>query len=136
MERPDDDRRSRPPSHATWVAVTLLLVAGAIAMAIKWSQDSARSAAMAALRNMGVVHSVQGGVGGAPSSHRFRATEPAMSDAELSALVEHVAALARPHDLGLSRGEEIALIDLTATTTSPEALAKLREAFPNAEIRH
>jgi hypothetical protein len=135
MDAPtQDDRRARRLSPVMWVLATLLLVAAAIAAAIKWQQDAALHAAQRGLREIGVtfsIHSV------APSRliAEFSTQRPALSDAEVRQLAEHAATLARPHDLGLSGGLEIAVIDLSGTTTSPESLAMLRDVFPNAEIR-
>lgn len=135
MKHPNDSPHGRSHGTVTWILVTLLLGAGGVAMAVKWTQDSARSAAMRGLRNIGVRHSVHGGVGGSPSSHSFRATRPVTIDADVDVLIEHVAALAQPYDLGLSPGETIRLIDLSATTTTPAAVEKLRRAFPSTEVR-
>lgn len=135
MEHRDDNSRGRPPGPLVGILATLLLVVGAIVVGVWWSQDLARSAAMRGPVAMGFSHQIQGGRGGSPSSHSFRANRPVLSDADVDAFIDHVAVLTRPYDLGLSEGEVIALIDLSATTASPAAVDKLRRAFPNADVR-
>ncbi len=58
-----------------------------------------------------------------------------LSDQDVERLLVQAESLRRPHDLGLSSGQQIIRIELAGCEISPEAVERLHAALPHAEIK-
>lgn len=110
----------------------LLVCVSTAAVSLKLRQDFAREAAFTDLSQLGVRNRVvsleTGGIG-----LELKCTAQ-LTDADVDRLLADLDALERRHDLGLSAGLRMLLVDLSGCGVSAAAVAKLRTALPQAEI--
>ncbi len=132
---PPNGRRRFQFRLRTLVLIMLALSVSLALVAAKFRQDQNHALAWRGLQRIGVNYSIR-----SLSGHRIVAelvsTRSDFSDGDVDSLLAHVKTLGRARDLGLTRGAEIGLIDVTNSQLSETAIARLRAALPNAEIRH
>jgi hypothetical protein len=108
--------------------VVFLLAVVLAVVSLKLRQDARYQGAVASLDRLGMRHRV------GSDGLRLECREPRLSDESVHELIEQLQALQSPHDLGLSPGLTITLIDLNGANLSDESLARLRQALPATRI--
>jgi hypothetical protein len=116
------------------VLATLFCCAVLALVAAKLRQDQNHAKAWAGLQQIGMTSSIRSLPGHRVTELVF--TKSDFNEKDIDLLLSHIEALGHRRDLGLTRGEEIILVDLRKSRLSESAIAKLRAALPNAEIRH
>ena len=124
--------RSRIRTQFSLRAFLLVIVAlGTLCglASIKIHQDLDRRTAFHDLSTMGVA-SMLG------RTCEFTWTRPAFSDNDLNKFAATLDILTRRHDLGISDGLRIDVIDFSGSRVGTSAAKELRQRFPSAEIRY
>ena len=114
------------------ISVTLICILASIG-ALKVQQDRRKRHAMSALQLIGFQQKI--GSANGRSATWLRYTKPEFADRNLESSLTSMNEIKKRHDLGISRGLEIKLVDFTNCRVSEHAIAGFQTQFPNAEIR-
>jgi hypothetical protein len=114
------------------IVMTLICIVVSIG-ALKVRQDRDKSHAMSALRHVGFQQTIGSANGRGATWLRYTRPEFANRDLELS--LKSMNAIQKRHDLGISNGLEIKLVDFSNCRVSENAIAEFQAQFPDAEIR-
>jgi hypothetical protein len=114
------------------IVMTLICILVSIG-ALKVRQDGDKSHAMSALRQVGFQQTIGSANGRRATWLRYTRPEFANRDLELS--LKSINTIQKRHDLGISKGLEIKLLDFSNCRVSEHAIAEFQAQFPDAEIR-
>lgn len=114
------------------IVVTLIGLSMAV-VALKHRQDVAREHAMDELAQMRLRSAIAAPVGGG-TSFTLTSESSDFDDRQIDRLLDALALLTKPHDLGLSSGLKLTRLDLSQSGLTDEGEKKLREALPGVEI--
>jgi hypothetical protein len=125
----------RGRSRLAWMLAIAIAALVALGTGIKLQQDATRRSAQRGLRDLGFNFSIRS-IRGRGSVAEFFSNSRSINDAQIDSLIAHITTLTAPYDLGFSKGLEVAAVDVSASEISRQAVVRLEQAFPNAEIRH
>ena len=125
--------RPRFSLRALLLVIAILCMPIAVA-GVFFQQEADRRAAWSDIRAMGFRDSIS--VGNNKIMAEYVATKTELTDAEIKRLVKAFVTLGQRHDFGMSDGVQVILLDVSKSRISDAALAELRQAVPNADIRH
>jgi hypothetical protein len=136
-----DTKSKRKPTYAIprqfslrTLAISITLICILISIgALKLRQDRVRNDAMTALQHIGFQQMIGSAKG--RSATWLRYTKSEFADRDLESSLAYMETIQQRHDLGISDGLRIELVDFTNCLVSEHVIREFQAQLPDTEIR-